>query len=277
MAFISMVFVCIFLCILFVGFCGLVLILIGIIKKVRNKKIKSQSKSPLVLMILGGILVFPIAAILIIGCIATVHASVQNDGLLGYQVKRGSVEDVERLLKQGVNPECERESMDENTVAREGEYTLLCYLSYSDEVSQCAEKMQMLIDYGADVNWKIHWCEFAPEEHGGIEYEKDRTYNDSCGETPLMMASGAGNEEAVRVLLENGAEVNAQDYCGSTALIYACKPNGSSSGQAAQVEIVRLLLESGADRYVCSIYDGTALENAQERDMQEVVNLLVEN
>ena len=154
---------------------------------------------------------------------------------------------------------------------------MLCELSYSNEVPQCAEKMQLLIDYGADVNWQIHWCEFAPEEHGSIAYEQDRSaYNDSCGETPLMMASNSGNVEAVKILLKNGAKVNAQDYCGDSALIYACKPSGYSIGEDAQEEVVRLLLANGANKEIRGIYDGTALENAKEFDMQQIVELLEE-
>ena len=276
MAFISMVFVLIFLAILFLGLCGLILLIIGIVKKAKNKKMGRKSRGSKVLIVFGSVLLFPIIAILIVGSVSTVHSNMKNRGLIGYQVKEGTVEGVERLLKKGVSPDCVRDTTDENVAATDGEYTLLCYLCYSDEVPEYAEKMQLLIDYGADVNWQMHWCEFEPEEHISIKYDQEIGYNDSCGETPLMMASGAGNVEAVKVLLENGADVNAQDYCQDSALIYASKPNGYSSGEDSQVEIVKLLLEYGADKDVRGIYSGTALENAEQYNMWEVVKLLSE-
>ncbi|MGE3309921.1 MAG: ankyrin repeat domain-containing protein [Limisphaerales bacterium] len=57
------------------------------------------------------------------------------------------------------------------------------------------------------------------------------------GETPLMIAVQLGAPEAVRELLDRGADVNATNRAGATALIRG----------AARPEMVRLLLERGAD------------------------------
>ncbi len=59
------------------------------------------------------------------------------------------------------------------------------------------------------------------------------------GSTPLIVAAVFGQTEAARVLVQNGAEVDARNNDGSTALLTAaffCHP-----------ETVELLLESGAD------------------------------
>jgi ankyrin repeat protein len=59
------------------------------------------------------------------------------------------------------------------------------------------------------------------------------------GETPLMIAAGAGSAEAVRLLLDAGVDVNgAEPKRGQTALMWA-----ASEGHA---DVVSLLLERGA-------------------------------
>jgi ankyrin repeat protein len=62
---------------------------------------------------------------------------------------------------------------------------------------------------------------------------------DNDGETPLHWASSRGNDSAVRVLVELGANIDRQDNNGLTALIYAATNVQSSC--------VELLLALGAD------------------------------
>ena len=59
------------------------------------------------------------------------------------------------------------------------------------------------------------------------------------GETPLLMAARAGNNEVVRLLVEHRADVNAADNLQHTALYYA--------GERGFTEIVELLLAAGAE------------------------------
>ncbi|KAK3864043.1 hypothetical protein Pcinc_030239 [Petrolisthes cinctipes] len=51
--------------------------------------------------------------------------------------------------------------------------------------------------------------------------------------TPLMLASAAGQEWLMRLLLDAGALVDAQDAAGRTALAYACR-----WGQGGAVEVL---------------------------------------
>ncbi len=65
---------------------------------------------------------------------------------------------------------------------------------------------------------------------------------DSFGRIPLTLAAGAGDcqsLEIIRILLENGADIEGRDDSGKTALFYAI--------QMKNIEMVRLLIESGAD------------------------------
>lgn len=58
------------------------------------------------------------------------------------------------------------------------------------------------------------------------------------GTTPLILASAAGNTGCVSVLLEQGADPNAQRSTGTTSLFFAA--------QGGYLEIVQKLLKVGA-------------------------------
>jgi|GEM_PF-2692638 len=79
----------------------------------------------------------------------------------------------------------------------------------------------------------------------------------------LYTAADAGQADAVRLLLDNGANVNQGDLIHGTPLIVAAG-NGHT-------EVVKILLERGAD--VCLKADG-AKELAQKRGYKEIVELL---
>ncbi|XP_071482918.1 ankyrin repeat and KH domain-containing protein mask-like, partial [Diadema antillarum] len=66
---------------------------------------------------------------------------------------------------------------------------------------------------------------------------EDRGSKGDC--TPLMEAASAGHVDLVKLLLEYGADTNAQSSAGNTPLMYAC--NGGHE------EIVKLLLDQGAN------------------------------
>ncbi len=68
---------------------------------------------------------------------------------------------------------------------------------------------------------------------------------DEEGVTPLMVAAGLGRREVVSALLAAGAEVNAADRRGFTALFHGCYNADEDRGWP---EVVEALLEAGADR-----------------------------
>jgi len=61
----------------------------------------------------------------------------------------------------------------------------------------------------------------------------------AAGDTPLHSATQWGREEIVKLLLDNGAEVNTENQRGQTALHYACVFRNK--------EIAEMLLDAGAD------------------------------
>jgi ankyrin repeat protein len=109
----------------------------------------------------------------------------------------------------------------------------------------------------------------------------DPAYNlnlnpDDRGHTPLSLAACRGYEAVVKLLLENGADVNraeanAVNVFGRTPLHWASE-NG-------HVEVVKLLLENGADVNraevnAVNVFGRTPLHWASDHGHVEVVKLL---
>lgn len=86
------------------------------------------------------------------------------------------------------------------------------------------------------------------------------------GYSALHSAAAGGHVEAVRLLLDNGADVNWGDFVSGTPLIVA-----AGGGYA---EVVKVLLARNAN--VCIVADGgTALDIAKKQSHREIVDLVV--
>ncbi|KAJ7481648.1 ankyrin repeat-containing domain protein [Mycena latifolia] len=89
--------------------------------------------------------------------------------------------------------------------------------------------------------------------------------------TPLQLASVIGNGKMARLLLEHGADVNAQGEQYGNAL------SAASSAREECVDLVRLLLENGADVNAQGGRQNTALQEASSMGHENVVRLLLEH
>ena len=89
------------------------------------------------------------------------------------------------------------------------------------------------------------------------------------GDTALILASAGGHLESVHLLLNAGADKNACDNDGFTALAAAAEFNSLS-------DIVRLLLDAGADVNLASKCGTTALMLASQQGQLETVRLLLD-
>jgi uncharacterized protein len=103
-----------------------------------------------------------------------------------------------------------------------------------------------------------------------LEKGSDPNFVGARGETPLIALAFAGYEPKVdrhiaKALLRSGANVNARDATGSTALMLA-----ASRGK---VEVVKLLLEQGADVTVRNCAGKTALSLAEFEQRNVIVRL----
>ncbi len=86
--------------------------------------------------------------------------------------------------------------------------------------------------------------------------------------TSLVVAAGKEFEEIVRILIENGADVNAASIYGSTAL--------SEAAVKGNTTIVRMLLEAGAKVDAANKWGKTPLKWATDSGHQETVEILLQ-
>ena len=90
---------------------------------------------------------------------------------------------------------------------------------------------------------------------------------DATGRTALLIATVAGETAAVRQLLAAGADVDLQDDQLDNPFLYA--------GAEGLLGILRLANEAGADPTITNRFGGTALIPASERGHVEVVRYLL--
>ena len=94
----------------------------------------------------------------------------------------------------------------------------------------------------------------------------DVNAKNNAGSTALMAASEKGHKEVVELLLAKGADVNAKANAGWTALMYASQ-NGDK-------EVVELLLAKGADVNAKNNHGGTAWMVASSHGHKEIAELI---
>lgn len=94
--------------------------------------------------------------------------------------------------------------------------------------------------------------------------EIDVNLCDNFNTTPLMLA--VDHKDVTEILLQNRADVNAEDRYRCTALHYAVIKNRKS--------VVKLLLKYKANINTKNIADLTPLEHAKEKNRTDIVELL---
>ncbi len=99
-----------------------------------------------------------------------------------------------------------------------------------------------------------------------LQQGADPNARDATGRTALIDAVAGGQMEAARVLLDAGAKVNITSSEGRTPLIEAA--------MQGHLDMAQLLIGSGADLNVTQRGSGTALEAAERRGHNDVAALL---
>ncbi|WP_375603618.1 ankyrin repeat domain-containing protein [Wolbachia endosymbiont of Anurida maritima] len=97
--------------------------------------------------------------------------------------------------------------------------------------------------------------------------KKDVNVKNDKGNTPLHLAVEEGNLEAVKHLIEKGADLNAPDKHGWTPLYYAV--------YSGNIDVVRFLIDQGAD-YNITDNEGTPVYYAFQYGHVRIVKYFVE-
>ncbi|WP_249315854.1 ankyrin repeat domain-containing protein [Bacillus sp. FJAT-49711] len=90
---------------------------------------------------------------------------------------------------------------------------------------------------------------------------------DDLGRTAVLAATYNNNVDTVKALIQKGADINIRDNKLNNVILYA--------GAEGLLEIVKLAIDAGADTKLTNRFGGTALIPASERGHVEVVNELL--
>jgi ankyrin repeat protein len=89
------------------------------------------------------------------------------------------------------------------------------------------------------------------------------------GVTAVMAATQKNNVDTVKALIEQGADINIQNNNKDNVLLYA--------GAEGLLEIVKLAIQAGADTTITNRFGGTALIPASDRGHVDIVEELLTN
>ena len=190
-----------------------------------------------------------------------------EDSALVRAAARGDLASVRQLLARGV---------DVNSKDAEGR-TAVTAAVYADDL----ELVQLLIDAGADVDIQDNMrtnAFLAIGETGSVEIlravlraDPDLTRTNRFGGTALIPAADRGHVQVVRELVRTAVDLDHVNDLGWTALLEAVL---LGDGGAAHQEIVRILLDAGADIGIADANGVTPLEHARRSGYDEIAQML---
>ena len=189
--------------------------------------------------------------------------------LLIAAARRGEVATVQDLLAQGASVE----ASDERGV------TALIAAAYQNQV----DVAKILIEAGANVNVQDNTQQSAyliPTADGYLELLEltlqagaDVHSLDSYNGTGLIRAADRGHVEIIQTLLKTDIDVDHINRLGWTALLEAII---LGDGGPRHTEVVRLLVQAGADVNLADSGGVTPLAHAYQRDYQGIISILEE-
>ncbi|MEJ1964870.1 MAG: ankyrin repeat domain-containing protein [Gammaproteobacteria bacterium] len=148
----------------------------------------------------------------------------------------------------------------------------------SPDATSGTELVKMMLERGANPNLQI---KIVPP----LRSLRDDRGPDGVlqvGTTPLARAAKGGDVEVVRLLLAHGASFALPTVSGVTPMMMAAgtgysgrDSRGRYQTEEQAMEIIKLLLDAGADINQRATDGGTALHGAAGRGRNEVVNFLV--
>lgn len=212
--------------------------------------------------------VVPVALVVLAGCANDDAESPPSDpAALVRAAARGDASEVRSLLEAGVHP-------DAADAAGRTAITHAAYGGYPDVV-------RLLVDAGADVDRQDGTRANALLSTGETGFvavleevlrgAPDLTRTNRFGGTALIPAADRGHVETVARLLATDIDVDHVNDLGWTALLEAVL---LGDGGSAHTQIVRLLVDAGADVSIEDRDGKTALEHARAAGYEEIVGIL---
>lgn len=174
-----------------------------------------------------------------------------NDDVLFGPVRAGNAETVELLLSKGANPNCRLRPCLPGFM--KGDTLLGKAITSIEHREVRIGKKIGVIDYPSSIALALIKAGADPNQIW-------------INRPPINLAAFTGHLEILKALLRAGAEVDARDTTGNTALADACVKG--------HIEIVKVLIEAGADVNIVGRDRKTPLQFAQEGGHQEVVKIL---
>jgi methionyl-tRNA formyltransferase len=105
-----------------------------------------------------------------------------------------------------------------------------------------------------------------------IEKAPRLSLRNHLGWTPLMVASYQGNFELVKELVKIGQSVNDVNFKGTSVLMFA----KSYSSKSNNLEVVKYLIDNGADIFQRDDYGINAIQYAEIEGNKSVITFLKE-
>lgn len=244
-------------------------------KSAEKKGIPRKKKIyPVILMIIGIAIITPLAIYSMFS--SDLYEYTYRE--LEFCIETDSYEQAKILIDEGkASVDC---TYDSNEKATEYEVTLLMHFCRSgNDDDKNIEKIKFLIENGADVNHRVY------REDGHYESDMFHGFNDgcNCGRTALIYAVNGGHVETVKLLIENGADVNVRDCSDMNLLMYLYNTNiyeyTPSPTDEEIIAIAELLIENGVDVNATDKYGQTVLKYAVNYKAKnyEAISFLIEN
>jgi Bromodomain/Ankyrin repeats (3 copies) len=187
-------------------------------------------------------------------------------------LKHGTPEEISMELES--IPKSFLLSLTDNTQSR---HTCIFYAVQSDNVSRGNKILEILLNEGADANYKdgllqtalFYCCRYGKNEQTQmlINAGANPNHRDTYGQTALYYAAREGQAATIKLLLENKADPNVIDNLGQTAIFY--------SSREGKLEATKCLVEKGANLNHFDKTRNTPLTWAKKSGNSELIEYLL--